>query len=257
MQIQLPSISLPNEAHSYFIYTTLSDMHIHKNAGMFWEPGAYAGVLTLCLALNFNNLNYYWEQHRFKLLIVIIALITSQSTTGYIVGALIISAYFIQSNKMSAYLFTLPLLFFIGLYLYENNPFLKDKIEFQLKKTEDQEVGEFSNSRFGSVVFDWHYIKKHPLLGNGLLEETRYADHQKLFVDGDMNVIKSGNSFSHYIASLGIFFVLGYFYLLKNAIFSLGKVFTILILATVFLNLQGEQWFNFPLYLGLLFLRRK
>tara|TARA_B110000902_G_scaffold137177_1_gene158769 strand:+ start:938 stop:2143 length:1206 start_codon:yes stop_codon:yes gene_type:complete len=256
LNIGLPAIELSDKINSYVFYGTATS-HIAKNMGMFWEPGAYAGILTLCLALNLNNLTYYWKKQQFKLVIVILTLITTQSTTGYIVGTVILFFVLYQTKKIGIYLFVLPVVIAIGVFVYQSNEFLKTKIEHQFENASEQNVGEFSNTRFGSLLFDWHYIEKHPFTGNGMLTETRYADHQYLFVGATTDVVGSGNSFSHYWASFGIFFILGYFFLLKKAIDPFGKLFVILMLSVVFLNLQGEQWFNFPLYLGLIFINFK
>src|SRR5690606_12115512 len=42
------------ERTSYVVYSYL-ESHPFRNAGMFWEPGAFAGIITLCLALNMNS----------------------------------------------------------------------------------------------------------------------------------------------------------------------------------------------------------
>jgi hypothetical protein len=251
--ISLPYFLIGPEIKSYIIYGTSYEFHMLKNAGMFWEPGAHAGILTLCLGLNFNHLKYYWFNNKFQLIVIILAVITTQSTTGYIVGFLILLLYFYKPRNFGVSLLILPLIIGIGLYFYNSTDFLKEKIEYQFEKTTEQEVGDFSNTRFGSLIFDWHYINKHPLIGNGFDKKTRYQDHSFLFVGAKGDVIGSGNSFSHYIASMGIFFVLGYFVLLWNATVVNGKLFAFMILTIVFLNLQGEQWFNYPLYLGLPF----
>jgi hypothetical protein len=131
---------------------------------------------------------------------------------------------------------------------------LNEKINAQFEKSESQEIGEFSNTRFGSVIFDWYYIQKHPLIGNGFDQETRYSDHQYLFYGIKGDAIGSGNSFSHYWATLGVIFIIGYFLLLWRQVVVKGKIFAFLIMIVVFLNLQSEQWYNYPLYLGFVFL---
>lgn len=252
--ISLPYFLIGPETKSYIFYGTSSELHMLKNAGMFWEPGAHAGILSLCLGLNLNHFKYYWLNNKFQLIVVILALITTQSTTGYIVGFLILLFYFYKPRNFAISLLILPLIIGIWLYFYNSTDFLKEKIESQYEKSLEQEVGDFSNTRFGSLIFDWHYINKHPFIGNGFDEKTRYQDHQFLFAGAKEDVIGSGNGFSHYLASMGIFFVLGYFVFLWKAAVVNGKIFAFLILLLVFLNLQGEQWFNFPLYLGLPFL---
>lgn len=252
--LDIPFITISEKIHSYILYNFSAEEHLYKNAGMYWEPGAHAGILTLCLALNFSNLKYYWLKHRIKLMIIIAALLLTQSTTGYIVGFIICLFYFVQKRNFFLSVIVLPTFVVIGLLIYQKTEFLKDKIDYQFEKSEDQSIGDFSNTRFGSLLFDWHYIEKHPLIGNGLSEITRYADHQYLFIGEDGNSLGNGNGFSHYLASLGVFFILGYFYLLYRASCVKGVTFSILIFLVVLLNLQGEQWFNYSLYLGLPFM---
>jgi hypothetical protein len=253
LKIKLPSISLGEEINSYIIYGTSYEQHMLKNAGMFWEPGAHAGILTLNLALNFNNLKYYWAKHKYRLIAVILALLTAQSTTGYLVGFIIFLFFFI--NKKTVIL--IPIFLIIAFYVYQSTSFLSEKIESQFEESQNQKIGEVSNTRFGSAIFDWYYIQNHPLIGNGLEETTRYAKHKYLFVGEKGDVIGSGNGFTGTLASMGILYVLAYFYFLWRAIAIQNKIYALLVLLAVVLNLQGEQWLNFPLYLGLPFLTLK
>jgi len=250
----LPYISLRQGVTSYIIYGTSYAIHLNKNAGMFWEPGAHAGIITLCLALNFKHLKYYWNNYKYKLIFLLVALISTQSTAGYIVGFTIGFFYFMQQKN---YIFSVIILsvFLLAVgYIYQEKDFLKTKIEAQYRNATEQNIGEFSNSRFGSIIFDWHYIQKHPLIGNSFNLKTRYQDHQYMFLGEKEDVISSGNGFSNYLASMGVFFIFSYFYFLFKAVSVNGKLFGFFILLVVFLNLQSEQWFNFPLYLGLPFL---
>lgn len=254
LKITLPSINLGGEVKSYIIYGTSYELHMLKNAGMFWEPGAYAGILTLCLALNFNNLKYYWIKYRYKLLAVILTLLTTQSTTGYLVLFIIFLFFFVHGKNIILVVIVLPVILLASIYVYESTDFLKEKIDSQFENSTEQKVGEFSNTRFGSLIFDWHYIQKHPLIGNGLDEKTRYSDHQYLFSGEQGDIIGSGNGFTGTLATMGVFYILAFFYFLWKTTVLQSNFFAFLILLVVFLNLQGEQWLNFPLYLALPFL---
>lgn len=252
--LNLPFIQLRQFYKSYLLYGTLPNKDFLRNVGMFWESGSYAGVLTLCLALNLKYLNYYWIRYRFQLISIIAALITTQSTTGYLVGFFILLFYFFKPKNLILTFIAISVVFFGGLFVYESNDFLKNKIENQFETSTEQRIGDFSNTRFGSLIFDWHYIAKYPFTGNGFDTSTRYADHQHLFRGVKGDAIGSGNAFSNFLASMGVIFVFGYFILLWKSATSLGRLFAMVFILVVFFNLQGEQWFNFPLYLGLPFL---
>jgi hypothetical protein len=221
-----------------------------RNIGMFWEPGAFAGYIIVAFILNIQNFTEKFRVNKTKFMVLGGALISTQSTTGYILFFLfliIVNFQFIKRNWVVGLLTILvisPLIY----STFINQDFLLEKITSQYESSIEKE-GEYDPSRFGALLFDIHYIKKHPLTGNGLHERTRYADHPNLWYDRGGH----GNGFSNFIASmglLGMFFYL--FYLHKSLPFTKNNkiVFVVLII----LLLQGEQFLNFPLFLGLPFL---
>lgn len=254
LQISLPAIDVGNSRVSYILYVTIP-RELIRNCGMFWEPGAFAGVITLCAVLNLNSFKTIWISHKRVIVVVMIALVSTFSTTGYLVGLAILFFYFLRGNNFLLLMFTTPLIIILGFFIYESVDFMKEKIESQYEASKEQDVGEYSNTRFGSLVFDWYYIQKHPIIGNGMHESTRFADHKSFFIGEEgKDVIGSGNAFSNNIASMGVFFVLGYFYLIWKRTNNRSIYFSFVVFIVIFFNLQGEQWLNYPLYLGLPFL---
>lgn len=245
---------LDNTQTSYFLYS-ISNGHLMQNDGMFWEPGAFAGVLTLTLVLNFPNLDLIWKNDKTSILIILLGILSTQSTTGYITTFVIfVFKFWKVKNKFIAVVVILFSIF-IGKYLYENTEFLREKIDHQFEETKFQDKTEYSNTRFGSVVFDWHYIQKHPIIGNGFHESTRYADHihlQQLTKMGEN--LGSGNGFSNFLASMGIPFMIGYFAIIFVNFKKVRLDFSIIVVLIVLLNLQGEQWLNFPIFLSIPFI---
>lgn len=224
-----------------------------RNQGMFWESGAYAGYIIIAFILNIQNFIEKFKSNKIKFIILGIALLSTQSTTGYILFAIflvIVIFQYIKRNWVIGFLAALiisPLVY----TTFIRQDFLLDKITFQYENSIEKE-GEYDPSRFGALLFDIHYIKKHPLTGNGLHERTRYADHPYLWYGRGGH----GNGFSNFIATmglLGMFFYL--FRLYKYLPFTKNNkiVFVVLIV----LLLQGEQFLNFPLFLGLPFLNYK
>ena len=221
---------------------------------MFWEPGAFAGILMLCIGLNIKNLPFLWKNHKMKVVVVLIALLSTQSTTGYITFFITIIFYilFFLRNNLIKYAI-IPMIFAISILAYKNADFLQKKIDDQSEKSSILGRGEFSNSRFGSFVFDLHYIKKHPLIGNGFSDITRYADHP--FLIGMQ--LGHANGFSHYMACLGIPFMFFYLLITFKALYKIDGSFALLICLIIVLTLFGEQFLGFPLYTGIIFINNK
>ncbi len=74
-----------------------------RNAGPFWEPGAFQGYLILAILFILNEKNI--KSHMKSLIVLMMAVITTMSTTGYILLAILI-CYFVviywqQSLKKS------------------------------------------------------------------------------------------------------------------------------------------------------------
>ncbi len=58
------------------------------------------------------------------------------------------------------------------------------------------------------------------------------------------------------MASLGIPFVLAYLGLVYNAASKFNSKVALLVILVIILSLFTEQWLNYPLFLGLIFLRK-
>ena len=229
---------------SILIYNTLIISEV-RNSGPFWEPGAYACYLLLVPLLYVDNLKKFVVDNKKKVYVLFVALITTISTTGYICLFILILYFYLKEskNKFLAYTIYLPLAIGVMYFAYNSLEFMGEKIESQQEVALDLD-GEFSNSRMGSLLFDLHYIKKHPLVGNGLHEQTRFADHPFLWGVG----MGHGNAFSNYMSQMGVLAMVVYLILLYKA-FNRKLIAPIIVV----LLFQGEQLLNFPLFLSLPF----
>jgi hypothetical protein len=144
-------------------------------------------------------------------------------------------------------LLILPFIIFFSIasyIIFTKSGFLEDKVKEQYDETLDLQ-GEFSPNRFGALMFDIHYIKKHPLIGNGLHEKTRYADHPYLFGQD----LGHGNGFSNFLASMGFLSLWFYsYYILK-----FKSRFKWIFLLIIFMLLQGEDLILYSLFLSIPF----
>jgi hypothetical protein len=229
-----------------------------RNCGVFWEPGAFAGYLVL--AIFFSVIFKESPQSKWTLRILILALVTTQSTAGLLTGFIVFLVYAyskVKADEQSKFGFMLiPVLLMValvGYFSFGYFDFLGDKINGQLMATSD-EAGGFQINRFGNFLFDLNYIYDSPLLGWGANPETRFSVNSEL---ADL-ITGQGVGLTGFIVKFGLpsFFIF-YFYVYR-AFCSIteSKLFGISILIIISVLLMGEQYLNFPLFYTLAFVDR-
>lgn len=245
--ITIPNIANDESVKNILLYTQRNDDL--RNSGMFWEPGAFACYICLAFLFSLGKIRLLFNSERKKFIIILIALITTFSTTGYLVAFFIFGFTILVEfgKKYRGFVIPILLLFLLGgIYVYESTDFLKEKLEHQYSNSITNQVGEYAPDRLGAFLFDWHYIRKHPLTGNGFDKATRLADHPYLWKDS----LGLGNGLSNYVACMGIISLLFFLlFIVKNNI-----QYPWIFLIGILLLLQGEQLMNFPLFLSLPFL---
>lgn len=218
-----------------------------RNSGMFWEPGAFQGYIIMVPLMFIDNLSLLWRRYKRYCIVLLIALVTTFSTTGYIAFAVIMLYYVaIKLRNKFARILLVPVLLMALIYAYTSLDFLGEKIDKQIERATS---GYVTVDRLGSAILDWHYIKKNPLTGNGLADVTRYEDHlmYKELIGG------FSNGFTDVIAKFGIIFIIVYFVLIyKNLPFRpMDKLF---FCCLIVLLLQGEYFMDYPLFAALPFI---
>lgn len=232
---------------SSFFYTSHSVVSdFVRNSGMFWEPGAFAGYIILAF-LFIVTLNGKFQIGEFKkeFILLLIGLISTFSTTGYIVFGFMASIYFLNSYSWFK-LFIAPFFVFVMLFFFSEFSFLHDKVLVQYEQAVELGKFEVSNTRFGALVMDIQYIYSSPFFGNGMHFSTRYRFHP--WVNED---IGHGNGMSNFIVYWGfpvfLFWLFSVFSFFRQ---NLNSVFISILLSFVLLLvLQGEQFLNYPLFL--------
>lgn len=245
-------VEIDTEGESVIVYTQLHSLNqsMYRNAGMFWEPGAFAGYLILVFVLFANNWQLLFTRYRRYMFVIILALLTTTSTTGYLLLFVWLMLYLMLQFRRKWLIIPMLLLVVIPgcYYIYSELDFLNDKLVNEYEMVLEQEEMDINFSRMGSLIFDTHYIKKHPLVGNGLVMSTRFADHFGYYAEEDLDAFSNG--FTGNIASLGIFFMIAYLSTLwRNR--TLHRKASVLLL--VFLLLQSEYFLNYPIFLALPF----
>lgn len=232
---------------SLLLYTSFDlPKDMLRNSGMFWEPGAFAGYLVLALLfIILQNRGFTLGAYKKQAIWIVLGLLTTLSTTGFLVLALILLIYIVQNYKFGKFIL-IPVIAVGGYFAYNNLEILGEKLEDQYNEAAEMDKSDVSNTRFGALNMDLQYIEDKPFTGNGLDKRTRYRFHP--WVDDG---IGHGNGMSNFIVYWGIpFFLFWLICVFRFAYISTASVSTAVWFTVIMiLILQGEQFLNYPLFL--------
>ncbi len=250
--IQFLNISQQN-LPTVIVYN-LYRVHEIRNTGPFWEPGAFAGFLIL--AFMFNEFIRSHKQKRVRI-ILLITILTTFSTTGYLALSVFLAFYFFV--KVKSPLTKLIILILIpasGYLAYSNLDFIGKKIEAQIERATsgaDPYRKDLNTQRFLNVLRDVIDFKGHEAVGRGSNPITRYSynpDKQIRTVGLTDILVRMGLPFTLLMLIL-LYYSLSQF-LRANHQYSV--ISTVGLFAAILITLTSEVYFNFPFYWCLLFL---
>ena len=203
---------------------------IIRNAGCSWEPGRFAIMVTLAIFCNLcqngikfrNNKNIWW---------LLIALITTQSTTGYIT-ALVLYTIFMVKKFNFKYISLFILVMIPVIYGLMQLDFMAEKIDDRFKINEVNERFLESEAyysrhegldrhialdRFQSIYFEWKNFLNDPILGYS-------RDFRKsLFAQSFISDYGLTGGLVSILSQYGIFLGLFIYYLLFHSSFCISR----------------------------------
>lgn len=205
---------------------------IIRNAGCSWEPGRFAIMVTLAIFCNLcqngikfrNNKNIWW---------LLIALITTQSTTGYLIALVLYTIFMVKKfNFKYVSLFILVMMPII--YSLMRLDFMAEKIDDRFKINEVNERFLESEAyysrhegldrhialdRFQSIYFEWKNFLNDPILGYS-------RDFRKsLFAQSFISDYGLTGGLVSILSQYGIFLGLFIYYLLFHSSFCISRQF--------------------------------
>lgn len=163
---------IPSSASSLYYFT------IPRNCGYAWEPGSFAVYLCLAIFINLFITNSDRKGKK-RFWVLLLALFSTQSTTGYVIFTIIIIYYFIN-KKLKKILLLLPIVITSLIFLI-SLPFMKNKIFELFDETNSIDqlvvgtIGREENAnaqRFSSFMIDFVDFRNNPILGLGHSEES-------------------------------------------------------------------------------------
>jgi hypothetical protein len=226
-----------------------------RNSGPFWEPGAFAGYLAIGIAFEMA----LFREYSWRVFFLLSALLTTFSTTGYLVIGLFFLLYFIflDTNKKRK-LLMIPLLLAVFVFMLFNLDFLAEKVISQVQGFNEGQVyasQTTNDSRIGSAILDFADFERSPIFGTGQSDETRYGKNEELFM--------RTNGVTDILVRLGI---VGFVFICWNLFLSLKRFFiakevlkphttTGILIFTLFFVSLSETYFILPFFWSLFLLQ--
>ncbi len=237
------------------IFTINSDGAL-RNSGFMWEPKGFANFVTIAIIFRLFMNNLVLNDK--KILVLVLAVISTFSTTGILVLFLILTFYFI--NKKAIVLLSIfPIFLIISYNLFINSEILYKKILYEISleneykmllDKKDYESDVYSLGRIGSLIVDFNDFLKKPIFGYGFTRENRT---QSAYVK-----LVRVNGFSDLLAvyGLGIFlFFYRYYVFLKLLNTKKYKFLSILLISIICIyfasTLTGHPFWTSLLFLSL------
>lgn len=145
-----------------------------RNAGFCWEPGPFSGFIVLAIFFNIARNNVQLKDKK-RLFILTIALITTQSTTGF-VALLAVILWFAWSHYKNWIfrLISIPVSITVILLLFIYIPFLNEKITreseqnlYTVLNNAEKYNTTYAPGRFASFQLRLMDFINHPIAGYG------------------------------------------------------------------------------------------
>lgn len=260
LQDQIPDfLTQTTYIYGQFSYTKsliiyqLNLYEVARNTGPFWEPGAYGAMLLIALMFNYISEHVLISR---KNIFLIVALITTYSTTAYIALFFFITLVYGFELKFSAFRLIGAAFIFAGFtYLYYTLPFLQEKLVDERQNVEYDMFKQGGSSRMASALLDLKEVTSSPtaiFLGLGSNQQTRFSARNEF--------ILRTNGFTDLLARTGFIFAAVYliimFLSLRSMVlwYNVKPGFAWVFFFVIIILSQSEVYFQKSLFHCLIFL---
>lgn len=186
---------------------------ITRNSGFAWEPGAFACFLCFAVAFNAMRTNLKFKRN-LPLIVFLIALATTQSTTGYVTMGAMLAVWFLLNGKIGWAIALIPIVLMIL-----NLPFMSEKITENMEGFQDVSLsgvqGGMGYDRTWSFMLLLEEFTLHPIFGYGF-SEANFMQFE----------ITTFSGLGHLLAQFGIIITFLFVFLLVKASLNINKYYS-------------------------------
>lgn len=236
-----------------FIFT-LNDNGMFRNSGFAWEPKGFGTFLVL--AIFFRLIQNSFKLADKKILVYVIASITSLSTATLSVIFFAIVPFYLFNKKVSYRIVYASVLIPAIVMIFLNVEFLEKKIISEYNNRDiyvnyitdrRSDIESRSLGRFGSFLVDFMDFKKEPFVGYGNQKFER-----TMFSVGGVKLVRV-NGLSNYMAKYGIIGLLFLFITLSMTFRYYEKIYKFkggiwIVFGLLMINFGSALFFT-PIYL--------
>lgn len=239
-----------------FFYTINTTDHF-RNCGFMFEPGAFGSILAVAVGLNLIHNNFNLKNKR--LIVLIVAIVSTQSTTAFLALVCVILFYLVNKGSKKG-IILIPVGLAIIFLLFQL-PFMSKKItdlatnpNKQLNKavalSNDTQRAQ-SLGRFAGLLLNFEDFKKAPIFGIGGHDEMT----EKLRQNWEVNSV---NGLGSYLVTFGLAGILLLIYNLDRSFKNLTSeydmkghynlILMFLVISFSFLLIETPLFFSFQIY---------
>lgn len=179
-----------------------------RNPGFAWEAGGFATYVNVAIVFYlviFNPITVRDFIKSWKVKILLLGLILTFSTAGYLTLMAVIFVYALKGEISAKRIVTILFVSLAMVVMYKNVDFLGEKISGQI------DTSLYSQNRFGAALLDWHDIIERPLLGWS--RNTNVLFH----TDDYVSEMHRPNGITNFIRTYGFIYVFFYFYIIFSS----------------------------------------
>jgi len=233
--------------YSLFGLYTIIEGSSYRNAGLFWEPGAFGGYLVLALLFNTIENKKLFNK---EFIILLLATLSTFSTAAYLALLFLFAVALLIRNSSTilvGIVTIMPLIF----YSFFNFDFLYDKLSLQYEVATQVYRYSGNSQRFIILIKDYYDIQGHFFFGRGWDDTTRFSEDDLIRIRtvGITDIlVKNGIFF--FVLLMAIFFKSASNYL-RNYGFD-GLLILFFFSSTLLMPLTAQTYLNYPLFWGIL-----
>lgn len=244
-----PQYVVGNQIYYGTIFYTMALNHVTRNVGVFAEPGLYQIVLNSAMFIILfmdEKLKIEYKKKKRYLIVLLLTLVTAQSTTGYISGIILMTIFFISKQTKEHQRIKRWLILIVSLFLVWDlnkgiNGVVYSTIFEKMFDTQTKVLNLAQNTgsaRFFSGIADLRIAIKYPLGAGFEIYNKIWKDYLPVLINDTSSCMGITKSMATFGIPTTVIILLFYIYLMKKNGYSLTMKVAYILL---FLNISLGQ----------------